>query len=133
MAAPQQQHTALDFIDNPAIKARREHYLDVTVDSEKVLKSWRQSLYAFEWMLPDGRIKSRDELPASEQPKRDEAEKQIHEGQKLIRPVLGIGLLENVEIGAGRALFLTLAAAGIKAIPVHIPKSNQDEFAAFLV
>ena len=30
------------------------------------------------------------------------------------------------------ALFLSLAAKGIKTIPVHIPKSNQDEFKNYL-
>ncbi len=122
----------LEFIANPAVKGRRDHYLDVTVDTAKILKSWQSSLYSFEWMLPDGRIKSRDELPASEQLKRDEAEEKIRDGKKLDKPILGIGLLENVEIGSGRALFLTLAATGLKEIPVHIPKSNEDEFKPFI-
>ena len=116
----------IEFTENPAVTGRREHYL------EKALKSWRSSLYAFEWMLPDGRIKDRDELPQGEQPKRDEIEQKLEAGQKIEKPVLGIGLLENIEIGAGRATFLTLAARGIKTIPVHIPKSNADEFTPFL-
>lgn len=122
----------LEFTANPAVQGRRDHYLDVTVDTAKILKSWQSSLYSFEWMLPDGRIKTRDELPANEQLKRDEAEDKIRSGRPLDKPILGIGLLENVEIGSGRALFLTLAATGLKEIPVHIPKSNADEFKPFL-
>ena len=122
----------LEFVDNPAVQIRRDNYLDVTIDVEKMLSSWRSSLYAYEWMLPDGRIKTRDELPENEQPKRDEAEEKIKKGRALEKPVLGIGLLENVEIGSGRALLLTLAAAGAKSIPVHIPKTNEDEFKPFL-
>lgn len=124
---------SLEFIENPAVRARRDAYLDVNVDVAKILKSWQSSLYSYEWMLTDGRIKSRDELPENEQPKRDEAEEKIKRGKPLEKPVLGIGLLENVEIGSGRALFLTLADKGLDTVPVHIPKSNQEEFAAFVV
>ena len=123
---------SIEFIDNPAVNARREHYMDVTIDVAKVLESFRGSLYAYEWMLSNGRIKSRDELPEHEQPKCDEAEQKMKSGKALEKPVLGIGLIENVEIGSGRAIFMTLAAAGVKTMPVHIPKSNEDEFKPFL-
>ncbi len=122
----------ITFIDNPVARDRRDHYLDITVDTAKILKSWQASLYSYEWMLPDGRIKTRDELPENEQPKRDEAEEKIKRGKPIEKPILGIGLTENVEIGSGRAIFLTLAATGAKQIDVHIPKSNEDEFAAFI-
>lgn len=122
----------IEFVDNPAIRERRDHYLDVTVDVARILKSWQSSLYSFEWMLPDGRIKTRDELPENEQPKRDDVEEKIKRNRPLEKPILGIGLLENVEIGSGRATFLTLAASGLGVIPVHIPKSNKDEFKPFL-
>ena len=122
----------IQFVDNPAIRERRDHYVDVTVDVARILKSWQSSLYSFEWMLADGRIKTREELPENEQPKRAEIEEKIRRNRPLEKPILGIGLLENVEIGSGRATFLTLAAAGLRAIPVHIPKSNEDEFTPFL-
>lgn len=122
----------IQFVDNPAIRERRDHYVDVTVDVSRILKSWQSSLYSFEWMLPDGRIKTRDELPENEQPKRAEVEEKIRRNRPLEKPILGIGLLENVEIGSGRATFLTLAATGLRTIPVHIPKSNEDEFVPFL-
>ncbi len=122
----------IQFIDNQAVQGRREHYLDVVVDTAKILKSWQSSLYSYEWMHSDGRIKTRDELPESEQPKRDQAEEKLKSNETLEKSVLGIGLMENIEIGSGRAIFLTLAAAGVQSIPVHIPKSNEDEFTPFL-
>ena len=48
------------------------------------------------------------------------------------KPVLGIGLLENIEIGIGRHVFLTAAHLGYKKIPVHIPKSHADDFLPFI-
>jgi hypothetical protein len=122
----------LSFSDNPVIKGREKNYAEVTVDLGKIVASWRASLFSYEWMLPDGRIKGRDELPEGEKPKRDAVEERIKAGQPLDKPVLGIGLLENVEIGAGRAILLTVAAHGIKTMPVHIPATHADEFAPFI-
>lgn len=122
----------LSFIDNPALRGREDKYKEVTLSIPKIIESWRASLFSYEWMHPDGRIKSRDELPEREQPKRDAAEKALAAGDALEKPVLGIGMLENVEIGAGRALLLTMAAHGHKTIKAHIPLSHEDEFTAFL-
>jgi len=123
----------LSFTDNPAIKGREKNYAEVTVSIPKIVQSWRESLFSYEWMMPDGRIKARDELPEGERPKRDAAEAAIRDGKVLEKPVLGIGLLENVEIGTGRAIVLTLAAHGVKTMPVHIPASHKDEFQPFIV
>lgn len=122
----------LVFVDNPVAGGSAGRYDSVTVDAAKILKSWKLSLFSYEWLLPDGRVKEIGELPEKEQPKRAAVEDLIKNGKPLEKPVLGIGLMENVEIGAGRAVFLTLAAKGVKSIPVHIPKSNAGEFAKFL-
>ncbi len=124
--------TNLHFTDNPALRSRPDHYVAITVDVAKIMKSWRSSLFAFEWMLPDGRLKSCEELPAGEQARRAAVEASLRQGQPLEKPILGIGMMDNVEIGAGRAVFLTLAAHGLKTMPVHIPKTHQKEFSPFL-
>lgn len=121
------------FIDNPVALGRKEHYMSVEVDTAKIVKSWRLSLFSYEWLLPDGRIKSAAELPDRERERRLEVEDRLARGLPLERPILGVGLLENVEIGSGRATFLTLAALGAHTVPVHIPKPDRDEFAAFLI
>lgn len=120
------------FIDNTVVAARPDHYMEIMVDAEKVLLSLQKSLFSYDWILPDGRIKSCEELPESDQKKRQDIEKKLEQDEPLEKPVLGIGIIENVEIGSGKATFLTLAAIGQKTIPVHIPKSNEQEFAPFL-
>lgn len=122
----------IKFTDNMAIKNRPDHYMTVRVDVARIIKSWRESLFSYEWLLPDGRLKSGAELPEAERPRRVLVEEKIARHEALERPVLGIGLLENVEIGSGRATFLTLAAQGAKTVEVHIPKSNKDEFSSFI-
>lgn len=123
----------LKFIDNPVIASRQTNYTTITIDVVAVLESWRISLFSYEWLYPDGRIKPIEDLPTQDQPRRQDIESRLSSGDLLEKPVLGIGLMDNVEIGAGRATFLTLAAHGCKTIPVHIPISNTKEFSPFCV
>jgi hypothetical protein len=122
----------ITFVDNQTIKDRCDKYESVHVNVQRVLESWRNSLFAFEWILPDGRIKDVGELPPEEQEKRNAVENLLQQNVPLEKPVLGIGLLENVEIGIGRHIFLAVAAHGLSEIPVHIPKSHKEDFEPFL-
>lgn len=121
----------LTFVDNSSIRGTNGKYTTVEVDIAKVLKSWKGSLFAFEWLNPDGSIKGIDDLPLSQREKRLEVESLLGSHKPLEKPVLGIGLLDTVEIGAGKPVFITLGARGIKSIPVHIPVSNEKDFAKF--
>lgn len=120
------------MIDNTAIKGREDHYMQIEVDITRIIKSWKESLYSFEWLLDDGRIKDLEELPEAEQAKRQKIENALQNNKPIERPVLGIGMLDNVEIGIGKAALLTIAAHGHTTMPVHIPKSNENDFKAFL-
>jgi hypothetical protein len=126
-------HTPVTFKDNPALKGREDRYETVSVDAAKALKSWKTSLFSFEWLTPEGKIREADDLPLKERDKRLKTEENIKNGKALDRPVLGIGLMDNLEIGAGRDVFLTLCALGHPAITVHIPKSSAKDFKQFLI
>lgn len=121
-----------DFIANPVISGREDRYATINIKVDAVLESWRMSLFSYEWVLPDGRIRSAGELSETERPKRDAVEDNLKRKAPIEIPILGIGLMDNVEIGSGRATFLTLAAHGCKTMPVHVPKTNVKEFASFL-
>jgi hypothetical protein len=96
-----------------------------------VLESWKNSLFSFEWLADDQKIKPVEELTETEREKRKNIESMLDKGLPLEMPVLGMGMLDNVEIGIGREVFLTLAANGITRIPVHIPKLHKDDFGPF--
>lgn len=122
----------MHFLDSPSIRGREDRYMIVRVRTDAILKSWRSSLFSFEWLNPDGSIRSLDELPMHERDKRVKIEQKLGAGEAMDRPVLGIGLLDNVEIGAGRDIFLTLAARGFKETEVHIPVASAADFKQFL-
>ena len=118
----------MQFVDNPAIKDKESAYTTLTVDVLKVIKSWQASLFSFEWLRPDGSLKNIEELPENEQEKRRQVQNTLDNNRPIEKPVLGIGMLENVEIGCGRAILLTLAANGIQQLPVHVPNSHKEDF-----
>ncbi len=122
----------IEFIDNPATLGKESKYDTVEIDVAKAIKSWQLSMFSFEWLTPDGVIRTIEQLNEKEQPKRQQIEQLITDGKPIPKAIFGIGIQDNIEIGIGRAHFLTVAAHGAQSIPVHIPKSNTDEFKAFL-
>lgn len=121
------------FMDNIALKGREDKFLTLEVKTAPVLASWRESMFAHEWLTPEGQIKPEKDMTAKLREKRKDMEARIDSpAEKLERPVLGIGIMDNIEIGSGRDLFLCLAARGLSSIPVHIPKSHEADFRIFL-
>lgn len=119
------------FIDNPAVGGKAG-FITVTVSVGLVIASWRESLFAHEWLREDGSLKSpRDQSPGLQE-KRRAIEARLEQGEAFEKPVLGMGILDTVEIGSGRDVLLTLASAGVSQIPVHIPKSHLEEFRLFI-
>lgn len=116
------------FVPHPDLIDAGDAFLSVVVDVRKVIKSYRQSLFAFEWLDPEGHIKGIDDLNTNFAEQRRLVEQNLASGKALPQPVLGIGLLGCVEIGAGRDVLLTLAALGVDTMPVHIPQAMQKDF-----
>jgi len=121
----------LTFIDNTIITAKPEKYKTISVSSKKVLSSWKNSLFSFEWLLPDGSIRQPTEMQDTIQSQFETIQKKIDENQPLKRPILGVGLMDNVEIGSGKDILLTLAARNHKTIEVHILKNDEDFFKGY--
>ena len=122
----------IEFKDNPAILGKESKYETIEVNVEKIIESWRDSIFSFEWLTENGEVKEQSALNEREHQKREQIEELLKHNRPIPKAVLGIGLKDNIEIGIGRAHFLTVAAHNIKEIPVHIPKSNSDDFKAFI-
>ncbi len=121
------------FQNNSALKGREEKFINLDVKVAPILASWRESLFSHEWLTSEGHIKKPADMTEKIRNNR-KAINDIIDNQDLPleRPVLGIGILDNIEIGSGRDLFLCLAARGIEFIPVHIPKSHEKDFRIFI-
>lgn len=122
---------APNLINNRSTHGREEKYDVVEVNLDAILESWKISLFSFEWLTTDGHIRTPDQLPESERTKYDNVLSKYKDQEELERPILGIGVMDNVEIGSRRDVLLTLATQGIKTLSVHIPWSNRDDFAPY--
>ena len=91
----------IHFTENPLAADETGRYLSVHVRVPEIVKSWRGSLFSFEWLRPDGKIKSAAELNPAEREKRQAVEQLIQAGAAIPMPILGIGMMDNVEIGVG--------------------------------
>jgi len=131
MATKEPEELTGRFRDNSALKGREDKFVKTEALVAPVLASWKDSLFAHEWLHQDGRIRKPSEMTEKMKMRRKTTEEMLESGQTLECPVLGIGILDNIEIGSGRDLFLTLAAKGIEKIPVHIPKSHIEDFRFF--
>lgn len=122
--------STIKFIDNTAAT---DQFICVHINAPSILPSWQLSMFAHEWLTPDGKVKPAAALSPSNQQQRRDVEEALNSGKPIAKPVLGIGIMDNVEIGSGRATLLTLIAEGITTIPVHIPKSSEKDFAPYLI
>lgn len=121
-----------EFIDNRAILGREDKFTTVSVAVMAILASWKDSLFAHEWLTKEGRPKSIDQLSDAARAKRAQTDELLAKGSPLERPVLGLGIMDNLEIGAGKDVLMTLAAHNIDQASVHIPKSHIDDFKIFI-
>ena len=118
----------INFKESKAALNKPDFYISVTLDTAAVLKSWQLSVFSFEWINKDASVKDTNALKPSDQEKRKAVESALKNNEAIEKPVLGIGIQDNIEIGSGKAVICTLAAHGIKTIPAHIPKSNESDF-----
>lgn len=122
----------LNLIANTGTLQDPDLYTEITVDAGKIIESWTLSVMSLEWLDKKGRIKALKNLKPMKQEKRLAIEEALKNGERIEKPILGIGLYDNVEMGSGRAAFVTLAAQGFDCIPVHVRKSQLASFQEFV-
>lgn len=127
------QHLEPIFVDNSVAAARPDQYVEIQVDARKVLADWKASLLAHELLDSNGYVKGDDDISESRLEKREAVRNRLAAREPLEKPVLGIGIFDNVEIGAGSDVLATLVMEGVAILPVHIRKAQIRDFDPFKV
>lgn len=118
--------------DNKSALKDPAKFMTVSLALQCVVESYRQSLFSFEWLNGDGEVRTQSELEDTQKSKYDSVYAAYKTGIALERPVLGIGIGDNIEIGSRRDVLLTLYSLGVRKLDVHVPKSCADDFAQFM-
>lgn len=123
---------SITLIDNPTLKDRADKFATLEVNLNKIVKDWKKSIYSFEWLLPDGTVRPPEKLTTEYRHQYNNIEQIYQLSGALERPILGLGMMDNVEIGSRKEVLLTLARLGVTSLEVHIPKSCLNDFEKFM-
>lgn len=110
--------------DNP------DKYVVMQLDLSKLVDSWAMSIVAHEW-LKNGKLKTHKDLQDHLQEEWTTAFEHAQSAKTLVRPILGIGVLDNVEIGTNRAILSVADHLELPSIEVLVPKAMKDLFVTF--
>ena len=121
------------FIEHPSVSANPSAYGNATLDIEKALPSWKQSLIAYKWLDSEGQPKKPEALADEQRAQRDDILRILAKGDALPTPIIGLGMFDNVEVGSGAGVIATLADMGIKLVPVHLRRAQEKGLKKFLV
>lgn len=131
MKQAQTTNFPLKLINNNATHQNPDKYSIMRVALKSVVESYRGSLFSFEWLDKNGAVRDHDSMEDTQKSKYDSVYAAYKTGIPLERPILGIGLSDNIEIGSRRDVLLTLYSLGIKELDVHIPQSCLSDFKKF--
>lgn len=120
------------FLDHPSA-ATSEAYVSGTLDLSKALPSWRQSLISYKWLDAEARPKKPEELADEQRAQYEDVLRILTKGDALPKPIIGLGMFDNVEVGSGAAIVATLAAMDVKLVPVHIRAAQEKGLRKFLL
>ena len=121
------------WVSSQSVKDHPNPYTVLTVDISKIVKSWRQSIIAHEWLDQGTHFRDVEHLSFHLRRQWEETLANIESGQDLERPILGIGIIDNVEIGTNRAIISVARTLGWKTIEVVVPEKMVDLFEEFKV
>jgi len=121
----------ITFKNAAMIAMRPDGFVEIEVDTQKVLNNWKESAFAHDWMDFDKGPKPMSDLKDSALEKSQAVLIKLKKNEAISKPILGIGMHGGVEIGSGRAAFVTLSALGATSLPVFIPASNEKFFKKF--
>ena len=122
----------IKLTDNISIKGREDKFTLMEVNLSKTIKAWQESVFSFEWLNPNGKIKAVNDLSDSYAKQYQDVKKLYEHNKALERPILGFGIMDNVEIGSRKDVLLTLHTLGVAKLEVHIPKSCIKDFEKFM-
>ena len=120
------------FRDHIIVVQNPDDYIEVQTSPANIFKGWELSPFAHELLNRDGSIKTESDLSGDTLQKFIAASEAIKRSEPLEKPILGIGLNDDIEIGVGREIIAAAYHAGLTSIPTNIPKGQADCVQQFL-
>lgn len=103
-----------EFYDHEVVQKTPDDYTEMTIAPQKLLDAWSSSLFAHE-LLKNGAVKSSNDMKNDTLEKFIDADEKFKRNEPLPKPVIGIGIMDGIEIGIGREI---IAAARVNDVDV---------------
>ena len=115
------------FYDHEVVQKTPQDYSEMNISPEKILNSWQSSMFACEILDKSGKVKPESDMAPETLKKYLDAMEMIKRGEDIPKPILGIGLMDNIEIGIGREIIAAAANLSLPNIPLHIRNAQAED------
>lgn len=88
---------------------------------------------AHKWLDSGGTPKRAEVLAEEQRSQYEDIIRIFSKGDAFPKPIIGLGMFDNVEVGSGAGIVATLASLGIQIIPVHVRLAQEKGLKKFLI
>ena len=120
------------FNDHEVVQRAPSDYVEMQMQPEAILKAWSLSMFAHEVLNKDGSIKSDKDMSAVTLEKYLAAKECLKRGEAVSKPIIGVGIMDNIEIGIGREIVAASYDLKINSIPVHMRQGQAKDIRKLL-
>lgn len=115
------------FFDHEIVQKSPDDYVELVINPVDLLNAWSLSMFAHELLNKDGTVKSQSDLSDQTLEKYVTAVEMIKRAEPLSKPVIGIGIMDGIEIGIGREIIAACAAMKTPSIPFNVRKAQASD------
>lgn len=123
---------SIEFYDHEVVQNAPNDYIEIALSPVEILDAWTLSMFAHELLNKDGSVKSKKDMNPSTMQKYIDMHSLIKRGEPIPKPVIGIGIMDNLEIGIGREIIAAAMQNNISQIIVNIRKAQVTEIKKLL-
>jgi len=120
------------FCDHAVVMASPDDYVEMTCNPNDILGAWSLSMFAHELLNKDGSVKLDKDMVEPTLGKYIDAVETLKRGENIAKPVIGIGIMDGVEIGIGREIIAACSILDVDKIPFYVRKAQADEIKQML-
>lgn len=120
------------FYDHEVVQKSPQDYNEIMVSPAHILKCWQASMFACEVLDKQGNIKQQDDMAPDTLKRYIDCLEIIKRGEETPKPILGYGIMDNIEIGVGREVVLAAQTLEMDKIPVSIRKAQAQDIEKIL-
>ena len=120
------------FYDHEVVKKSPQDYVEFTLSPSRILKAWQSSLFAHELLDKDANVKDDKDMAPETYQRYIDATEALKRREAIAKPVIGIGIMDGVEIGIGREIIAACQTMGVDDIPVSVRRAQADDIKSAL-